>query len=78
MPEDLELFALLCRDIADQPTISSLEAEQARLLREDFDEFLQSADTYLTRTMLRGRPARSAQEAHLRRCMVDFLMAVLK
>jgi len=78
MPEDLELLALLCRDVADRPTSSSLEAEQARLLRDDFDAYLQSADTYLTRTILRGRPARSAQEAHLRRCMVDFLTAVLR
>ena len=78
MPEDLELFALLCRDVADRPTSSSLETEQAKLLGQDFEEYLQSSDTYVTRTILRGRPARSVQEAHLRRCMVDFLMAVLR
>lgn len=77
MPEDLELFALLCRDVADRPTSSSLESEQARLLGEDFEAYLQSADSYLVRTMLRGRPARAAQEEHLRRCMIDFLTAVL-
>lgn len=77
MPEDLELFALLCRDVADRSTSSSLESEQARLLGEDFEAYVQSADTYLTRTLLRGRPARSAQEEHLRRCMIDFLTAVL-
>ena len=77
MPEDLELFALLCRDVADRPTSSSLVIEEARLLTEDFDAYVESAETYLTRTVLRGMPARSVQEEHLRRCMLDFLTAVL-
>lgn len=77
MAEDLELFDLLCRDLAEQPANSSAVVSKARLLRDDYTAHTLCRKSEMLHPFLNIAPVNAAREESLRSRMIAFLSAVL-
>jgi hypothetical protein len=74
---NLELFYALCGDIENRNSSSSVEADQARQLRKDYELYRHSEKSLLPHPVLSSKTIGETQKDSLRRRMADFIAAAL-